>query len=215
MKALWMQLPGWHTLRGQLQIWAAGLAAADLLLLGFIYSPWSPSRTHALQERHQIESRMKNLRRQVMEMQNLQGTIRRDRLEAGQFVRGAMPDRERLYSKTLSALNQMAKANRVELSDVHFHPRSRASAGVRKIGIVGGLNGDYPNLVRFLNAVERAPQFFLIRQIALAGRQTSSGNQTIRLQIALETFQRLPITGTTALQRQPTGDNASRRDSLP
>ncbi len=214
MKPLRFQLPAWQSLRGRLQIWAAGLAAADLLLLGFLYSPWSPSRTHALRERAQIQSRISSLRRQVLEMQNLQVTIRRDRQEAGQFVRGAMPDRERLYSTTLAALNRMAKDNQVELSNVRFHPRSRAAAGVREIGIVGGLNGAYPNLVHFLNAVERAPQFFLIRQIALAGRQSSSGNQTIRLQIALDTFQRLPIAGMTALQNQTTGNNPD-EGSLP
>ncbi len=209
MKPLRIQLPAWHSLRGRLQIWTAILAAADLLLLGFLYSPWSPSRKHALRKREQIESRMSSLRRQVMEMQKLQATIRRDRQEAGQFVRGAMPDRERLYSTTLAALNRLAKDNQVELSDVHFHPRSRAGAGVREIGIAGGLNGAYPNLVRFLNAVERAPQFFLIRQIALAGRQSSSGNQTIRLQIALDTFQRLPIAGTAARKIQTTDNNTS------
>ena len=57
--------------------------------------------------------------------------------------------------------------------------------GLRKLSIEIALSGDYLQEVKFINALERDPMFFLIDGVALGEQQ---GN--VRLQLKLETYLR-------------------------
>ena len=50
--------------------------------------------------------------------------------------------------------------------------------------IEADLAGDYLQLVRFINALERDQQFFLVDSVVLGGEQ----NGVVKLQLKLETY---------------------------
>jgi len=56
--------------------------------------------------------------------------------------------------------------------------------GVRRVEIEADLAGDYLQLVRFINALERDQQFFLVDSVVLGGEQ----NGVVKLQLKLETY---------------------------
>ena len=56
--------------------------------------------------------------------------------------------------------------------------------GVRRMEIEADLAGDYLQLVRFINALERDQLFFLVDSVGLGGAQGGM----VKLQIKLETY---------------------------
>jgi len=56
--------------------------------------------------------------------------------------------------------------------------------GLRPITIEAELSGDYLQLVRFINALERDKMFFIIDSVTLGGQQTGP----VKLQMKLETY---------------------------
>ena len=56
--------------------------------------------------------------------------------------------------------------------------------GVRRVEIDADLAGDYLQLVRFINALERDQVFFLVDSVVLGGEQ----NGVVKLQLKLETY---------------------------
>jgi type IV pilus assembly protein PilO len=55
---------------------------------------------------------------------------------------------------------------------------------VRRLGIEADLAGDYMQLVRFVNALERDQLFFLVDSVVLGGEQGG----IVKLQLKLETY---------------------------
>jgi len=58
--------------------------------------------------------------------------------------------------------------------------------GLERIEIAATLSGDYLQLVRFINALERNRLFFLIQGVELGGEQ----NGIVGLQLRIETYMR-------------------------
>ena len=44
-----------------------------------------------------------------------------------------------------------------------------------------GISGEYPQIMRFINSLERDPTFFVIRTMALTGQQGGQVNLRLRL----------------------------------
>jgi hypothetical protein len=55
---------------------------------------------------------------------------------------------------------------------------------LQPLKIEADFSGDYLQLVRFVNSVERAPLFFIIDSVELGGEQAG----VVRLQLKLETY---------------------------
>jgi hypothetical protein len=84
-------------------------------------------------------------------------------------------------------LVKLAKESGVQLEQVKYAPKDRVPAGLRPVEIDANLSGQYPQLARFLNSVERnQPVFFIVDSIELGGEQ----NSTVKLQVKLRTFVR-------------------------
>jgi type IV pilus assembly protein PilO len=58
------------------------------------------------------------------------------------------------------------------------------TVGVRRMEIEADLSGDYLQLVRFINALERNQMFFLVDSVGLGGEQSG----VVKLQLKLETY---------------------------
>jgi len=72
------------------------------------------------------------------------------------------------------------------MSAIKYQEKDTAVDGLEQVQIDAQLSGDYLQLVRFINALERERLFFIVDGIQLAGEQSG----TVRLQIKLETYLR-------------------------
>ena len=59
-------------------------------------------------------------------------------------------------------------------------------AGVAPVEIEGNFSGDYLQLIRFINALERSKQFFTVDSVSLAGES----NGPVKLDVKMHSFLR-------------------------
>ena len=80
----------------------------------------------------------------------------------------------------------MAGQNGVKIGQIRYKRKDSDAVGLRPVEIQADFSGDYLQLVRFINALERDPLFFIINSVELGGEQGG----VVRLQLKLETYQK-------------------------
>jgi hypothetical protein len=90
-----------------------------------------------------------------------------------------------LQDSAISAdLGKVAGGTGVRIENIKYAMKDPEALGVRRVEIEADLAGDYLQLVRFINALERDQQFFLVDSVVLGGEQ----NGVVKLQLKLETY---------------------------
>jgi Tfp pilus assembly protein PilO len=88
------------------------------------------------------------------------------------------------YSMIVADLNEISGKAGLHLSRVDFKERPLESRGVTEITVTTSVEGDYANLVRFINGLERTENFYLLENISLAASTAGS----IKLNLQLRTY---------------------------
>jgi hypothetical protein len=86
------------------------------------------------------------------------------------------------WSTILAQLGEVASKNQVKLSRAAY-AGNVATGGLTELHIDAGLSGQYSNLMRFINGIERDKDhvFFIINGITLTGQQGGLVNLRLRL----------------------------------
>jgi Tfp pilus assembly protein PilO len=168
-------------------------AAADVALIGFFLSPWMPSRDAAEVRVAESQAAVMKLERRVQSLNMLVVHLTRSRREMRQFVGDAMPPEQIASSAVLADVTQLADRANVSASDLRFVSEKKPHAGLRRIGVAVKLRGSYPQLIEFLNELERAKTFYIIDQVAISSSEQQTGGTQIALAVHFETYaQALP-----------------------
>jgi type IV pilus assembly protein PilO len=85
------------------------------------------------------------------------------------------------YSTIAAQIGNLEVASGVRLTSVRYAQRPPAS-GLSEIVIDAGITGEYPQIMKFINSVERDKIFFVISGMALTGQQAGAVN--LRLQMS-------------------------------
>jgi Tfp pilus assembly protein PilO len=85
------------------------------------------------------------------------------------------------YSSISSRIGELAVASGVRLTRVAF-TQGAPGTDLTEIDMDAGITGDYPQIMRFVNGLERDPIFFIIRAMSLTGEQ--GGQVSLRLRVA-------------------------------
>jgi len=89
-------------------------------------------------------------------------------------------------------LGRLANANHINIGAVAYTTTPGELPGILNLEMHAGLVGQYVNLVKFMNSVERDKMFFIIDSIGLTGRAGQGGQRTgeIHLDMKLDTYLR-------------------------
>ena len=168
------------TRRG-LQIASAVLGLVDVLALLVLFSPLVGSTQSRLSELDQLRGEAQKKMRQVEPLHGLDKKI----ILAGQdidgFYKARLPGRD---SAIFESLGKLASQSGVQLTQVNNNPADDEQFGVRALAIDANLSGDYLQLVRFINSLERSDLFFMVDGVDLGGEQ----GDTVKLHLKLRTF---------------------------
>jgi type IV pilus assembly protein PilO len=100
------------------------------------------------------------------------------------FYRDRLPGS---YSSISEELGRIAAANNVQFSTGHYKSdNSDTPDGLTRVQVEATIAGDYLQIVKFINSLERDKTFFLINSVSVG--QSQAG--TVQLQIQLETYLR-------------------------
>ncbi len=174
-------MPDLRETRRKLKIAIAALVCVDVAAGVVLFSPLVGSERS---RRQQLENLWRDLQlktRQVEPLRGLDQKILQANQQISQFYKDRLPGQDSAVS---DELGKLAAQNGVKITQAKYSVKDAEPVGVRPMLIEANLSGDYLQLIRFINAVERDQLFFIIDSVQLGGEQAG----VVKLQLKLETY---------------------------
>jgi len=150
---------------------------------GGVFSPIVGSQRSRKEELNRLWKEQQQKTREVEPLRNIGDKITTARQQIDNFYKTRLPGQDSAISE---ALANLSKQSGVKIGEVKYRAKDPEPVGLRPVEIEADFSGDYLQLVRFINSLERAPLFFIINSIELGGEQAG----VVRLQLKLQTYLR-------------------------
>ncbi len=157
------------------------LAVLDLAALVYLVSPLSRSRAKRQEERDQVQQQLQVRQRETAPLKNIDQKLADARKQIADFYAQRIPGE---YSAITEQIGKDAKENNVRISLAKYGTEDAEIPGLQRVKIEAGIDGDYVNIVKFINTLERDKMFFIIDSVALTEQQGG----TVKLIVKLETY---------------------------
>ncbi len=158
----------------------AGLAVMVLLVaglavrLGLDWAATDSSSTDALASK-QIQLKALNL--QTAPLRGLDTRVAESRTQMLDFYAKRIPAN---YSTIATRIGELEVKSGVRLSRLQY-AQGAPGTDLTEISMDAGISGEYPQIMRFVNGLERDQTFFVIRTMALTGQQGGLVNLRLRV----------------------------------
>jgi type IV pilus assembly protein PilO len=157
------------------------MAVVDVIALALFFSPLVGSEAS---RREQLTLRWQELQQKTREVEPLRGLDKKipmARKQIDDFFAERLPAQDSAIS---ADLGKVAAQSGARIASIKYMMKDPESVGVRRVEIEADLAGDYLQLVRFINGLERDKMFFLVDSVGLVGEQGG----VVKLQVKLETY---------------------------
>jgi|HubBroStandDraft_6_1064221.scaffolds.fasta_scaffold495852_2 type IV pilus assembly protein PilO len=84
------------------------------------------------------------------------------------------------YSSFATRIGELEVKSGVRLTRMQY-TQGPPGADLTEVSLDAGISGNYPDIMRFINSVERDQNFFVIRAMSLAGQQEGQVNLRLRV----------------------------------
>src|SRR5580700_3959610 len=157
------------------------MAAVDVMVIAIYLSPLVGSQSARQDQLHDLWKELQLKTREVEPLRGLDKKIPIARKQIDQFYAQRLPSQDSAIS---ADLGKVAAQSGVKIGSIKYSMKDAEVLGVRRMEIEADLAGDYLQLVRFVNALERDQMFFLVDSVGLGGEQGG----VVKLQLKLETY---------------------------
>ena len=169
--------------RRKLQITIAAMVVVDLVAVAVLFSPLVGSAESRRINMSQLSAELNKKTRDVEPLRGVDKKIVLAKGQISQFYKDRFAARD---SDLTSELGKLASANGVRILQAKYKQEEPTGAGVAPVEIEGNFSGDYLQLIRFINALERSKQFFTVDSVSLAGES----NGPVKLDVKMHSFLR-------------------------
>jgi hypothetical protein len=169
--------------RRKLQIAIAAMVVADLVAVAVLFSPLVGS---AESRRVNMSELSAELQQKTREVQPLIGIDKKVVLAKGQISQFYLDRFAARDSELAAELGKLAAENGVRILQAKYKQEDPTGVGIVPTEIEGNFSGDYLQLVRFINALERSKQFFTVDSINLAGESAGP----VKLDVKMHSYLR-------------------------
>ena len=174
-------MPDLKQMRNRLKIVIAALVLVDVLAVAMLMTPVAGSAAQREQELQQSWLQLKA--RESAPWRGLDKKIPVAKQQIEDFYRDRFPSEASSVSEDLGKLSSETG---VRLSAVKYAQKDSGLDGLERMEIDADVSGDYVQLVRFINALERNRLFFMVDGLELGNEQAG----VVKLQIKAETYLR-------------------------
>jgi Tfp pilus assembly protein PilO len=159
---------------------SAGFAVLLVLVIGLAVRmgfDWAATngRSSDVLAGKQVELRA--LEMQTAPLRGLDKRVEESRSEMAAFYAKRIPPN---YSSIAERIGDLQVKSGVRLTRVQY-TQGPPGSEVTEISMDAGISGSYPQIMRFVNSLERDQTFFVIRAMALAGQQGGLVNLRLRV----------------------------------
>lgn len=174
-------MPEMKDTRRKVQITIGTMLVIDIAAAGLLFSPWVGSQRSRSE---QMQSLWRTLQAKTREVEPLRGldkkvTVAHDQI--GDFYASRLPNED---SAIADALGKLAAGNGVKIGGIKYKIEDPDPVGLRPVTIDADFAGNYLQLVRLVNELERSKLFFLVDSVELGGAQAG----LVKLKLKLETY---------------------------
>ena len=171
-------MPDLRSTRRNLKIAVAAMILADVVAVGLLFSPLVGS---AESHQTQLNQMFADYRRKTRDVEPLRGMPQKVVLAKNQITdfykdRFAAKD-----SELTTELGKLAAENGIHILSARYKEEDPEASGIVPVEIQGSFAGDYLQLVRFINTVERSKMFFTVDGVDLAGESKGPVHLSIML----------------------------------
>lgn len=134
--------------------------------------------------REQLDQLWKDLQLKTRQVEPLRGLDKKvvvARQQIDEFYKQRLPEQE---SAIASDLGKVAADSGVRIGQIKYKVDDPEPIGLRPVLIEADFSGDYLQLVRFINSLERDQLFFIVSSVDLGGEQGG----VVKLQMKLQTY---------------------------
>lgn len=122
-------------------------------------------------------ARLEAIVHEVSPLRTLGNDIGETRNSVAQFYAGRVPAS---YSRIISSIGAVAIRTGVSLSNVSY-AEGTPGTDLSEVSMDVSIAGDYSQLIRFVNGIERDRNFFVVRALSFTGQQGSDVNLHVRI----------------------------------
>lgn len=174
-------MPDLKKTRRALWIVVGALLVVDAVAVVALVTPLAGAASVRLEELAQLRSDLQQHRQAPW--RGLDRKVPEARQQIQDFYQDRFPGG---YSMISGDLNRIAGECGVRILSEKYEQKEVALQGLQRVEIEADVAGDYLQLVKFINSMERNKLFFVIDDLGLAGEQSG----TVKLQMKMETYLR-------------------------
>jgi type IV pilus assembly protein PilO len=164
----------------------AVLAAVDVGALVYLALPLRAGAPQPAQVQHQAEQEYRQLSRTTVPLRGIDQKLEKAQKDDAGFIQQRLPSR---YSDVVEELGKVAAANHITITTVSYKTKPEKLLDIDDLEMHAGLDGQYINLVKFMNALERDKMFFIIDSVGLTEHSGQRAGE-VRLDMKLDTYLR-------------------------
>ena len=171
-------------------------ALAVLLLVDGAFAYYSMKLSEARRNPQEVlaaeKTQVELLRADVKRAQEIQKRIP-DYVKAFDKYEGNLPLASKGNSVISEELSSVAKATHVSLEDQRFRRKDVPGRDLQEIELDATVGGDYANIVRFLNALQRSKNTYIVDSLGLESESATQGSAAatptgLKVNLHLRTF---------------------------
>jgi type IV pilus assembly protein PilO len=156
------------------------MLCVDVAAILVLFSPLIGSSDS---RRIQLDQLWRELQQKTRQVEPLHGMDRKVALasqQIDQFYKERLPGQD---SAIFGEISKVAGETGVKVLQARSKVEDPEPVGLRPVEIEADLSGNYLQLVKFINALERDRMFFIIESVTLGGQQNG-----VKLQMKLQTY---------------------------
>ena len=167
----------------------AALGVIDAAALVYLAIPLRAGVAQPEQVQQQAQEEYRRLSHTTVPLRGIDQKLAQAQKDDTVFIERRLPSR---YSDVVEELGRLANANHINIGAVAYTTTPGELPGILNLEMHAGLVGQYVNLVKFMNSVERDKMFFIIESIGLSGQTGQATQRTgeVRLDMKLDTYLR-------------------------
>jgi type IV pilus assembly protein PilO len=173
-------------LRNKVKIAIAALLVVDIIAVILLFSPVVGSERSRREQMDQLWQELQRKTHEAEPLKNVDKKIAVASQQVDDFYKNRLPAQD---SAIYDELGKVAKQSGVKIGQIRSKGKDTDAVGLRPVEIQADFSGDYLQLVRFINSLERDPLFFIIDSVELGGEQGG----VVKLQLKLETYQKASV----------------------
>ena len=175
----------WSALKKTITAVLCLLLAADVALVFFLWhgGRQGPASQRAHLERLTLEAKL--LKADVQRGEKIRASLPQVGKDCDGFYQGSFLPSDTGYSAIVADLSEITRKAGLKTAGVAFQQKVLKDHGVTQISMKTTVEGDYPSLIQFNNALERSKYFYLLDNLTLASAGSTPG---IKLNLDLRTF---------------------------